>query len=219
ADTSGTAAALISGTSSPPTATAVLPRTDGIFSSTTDPAASPLAVQLFAQSRDDVVFVTGTTVGTTADDPPVNSFSDSGGVRSFQGRITCLLGIRFATTGTLSAVVFHGRDPSTLAVTGTITNGSIATSSLVGLGDRTARDVLKPGVVCYGGATNPRFHQAISVSFPMLDSTAAAASTAYVTFSTGTAILNGTHTLTIFPDSVGLAERTFTAETSGPYLQ
>ena len=219
ADAAGTVATTASGV-------AAWIRPMGIFSSTSSGTAPAYAHELFTRSRDDVMFKSGTI---TAEDPPINSFDlepDPADptklvpvVRSFQGQMTCLYGILSGTPGTLSVVVFHGRDPGTLVVTGTLVNGAINTGSLIGLNGRSPRDVLKPGVILYGGASTPRFHQAISVAFPMLESTMAASGTAYVTFSTGTAILNGTHTLTIFPDSVGLAERTFMAEPSGPYLQ
>jgi prepilin-type N-terminal cleavage/methylation domain-containing protein len=180
------------------------PRQDGIFSLPADPPAPTAAQLLFTQGRDDLLFAPG----ATDDDPPLNMFSD--GVRSFQGRMSCIYAIRPAvsgTPGTLSAVVFHGRDQDMAAFSVTLSNG-VVNSVAPDLGD-----VIKPGVVLYGGAASPRFHQVLSFSI------VAATSTAYMTFSTGTALLAGTHTLTVLPDSVGLAERTFTAEESGPYLQ
>jgi prepilin-type N-terminal cleavage/methylation domain-containing protein len=177
----------------------------GIFSSGTATAAAPTAAQLlFTQGRDDLLFAPG----ATDDDPPLNMFSD--GVRSFQGRMSCIYAIRPTVSGTpgrLSAVVFHGRDPGMPAFSVTLSNG-VVNSAAPDLGD-----VIKPGVVLYGGTASPRFHQVLSFSI------VAATSTAYLTFSTGTALLVGTHPLTVLPDSVGLAERTCTAEESGPYLQ
>jgi prepilin-type N-terminal cleavage/methylation domain-containing protein len=179
------------------------PRQDGIFSSGTA-SATAAAQLLFTQGRDDLLFAPG----ATDDDPPLNMFTD--GARSFQGRMSCIYAIRPAVSGspgTLSAVVFHGRDPGMPAFSVTLSNG-VVNSAAPDLGD-----VIKPGVVLYGGTASPRFHQVLSFSI------VAATSTAYMTFSTGTALLAGTHTLTVLPDSVGLAERTFTAEESGPYLQ
>jgi hypothetical protein len=87
----------------------------------------------------------------------------------------------------------------------TIENGFAVNANALG-------DAVKPGVVVYAAAT-ARFHQLLSFSVvPQTDR-------ASVTFSTGQALLSGTHTLTVLPDSVGLAERAFTAEETGPHLQ
>lgn len=176
-------------------------RQDGIFSGTTDPAAAAAYHSLLAQGRDDVIYAPG----ATDDDPPVNEILD--GARGFVGRMSCLYGIQSGTPGRLSAVVFHARDPQNTLLPITLTNGTTSGAS------PDLADVVKPGVVLWSATPTPRFHQV--TSFTVVASTA----TAYFTFSTGTALLNGTHELKILPDSVGLAERTFTAEESGPYLQ
>jgi hypothetical protein len=129
------------------------------------------------------------------------------GARGFQGRISCIYGIQSGTPGRLSAVVFHARDPQTIPLSLALTNGVVT-----GVSPDLA-DVVKPGVVLWSATPTPRFHQV--TSFTIVASTA----TAYFTFSSGTALLAGTHTVYVLPDSVGLAERTFTAEESGPYLQ
>ncbi len=112
------------------------------------------------------------------------------------------------TPGTISAIVFHGRDPGALTVSGTITNGVVTFP-----GVSNAESVAKPGVVLLSGDITARYrlHQALSVSM--------ISNQAFMTFSSGNPLLTGTHSLIFLPDSVGLAERTFTAEESGPYLQ
>jgi prepilin-type N-terminal cleavage/methylation domain-containing protein len=173
----------------------------GIFSGTATLAAGAAVHSLFARATDDVVFAPG----ATDDDLPLNEMLD--GARGFQGRMSCIYGIQSGTPGRLSAVVFHARDPQTIPLSLALTDGVVT-----GVSPDLA-DVVKPSVVLWSATPTPRFHQV--TSFTIVASTA----TAYFTFSSGTALLAGTHTVYVLPDSVGLAERTFTAEESGPYLQ
>lgn len=172
--------------------------------------AGPAVERLVLQSRDDV----SVTAPASDDDPPTNSF-EGGSVRSFEGRFTGLLGLSGTTPGTpamMSVVVFHRRDTgNALAITGTLSNFRIEASSLnaTELGNRRFRDVMRPGVVLWEGATQ-RFHQTASVSVDATNSFA------YVTLTTGTAAA-GTHTIQILPDSVGLAERMYVPEYGSQY--
>lgn len=195
---------------------AAAPRQAGIFSSPTDPAAAAASQWLFAQGRDDLLFATGTSVDdqtARSDLPPLNVFSD--GARAFQGRMSSIFAIRppvAGVPGMLTVVVFHARDPgNTTTISALIENGSID----LGRASVGFASAVKPGVVVCSGSTPSqyRFHQVLSFS------TIAATGTAFVTFSTGNTLLTGSHTLTVLPDSVGFAERTFAAEETGSYLQ
>ena len=194
--------------------TAASPRTVGIFATPSSPGSATPAgyATLFTQSRDDIL-VNGTA---STDDAPLNVMND--GVRGFEGRMSAILCLRPdaaapTTRGTLSAVVFHGRDTSITAVTGTIVNGGVDLASLSGGGDRSAKDLIKPGVVAFA---NSQFHQAMAASFVAPTATTG---TVYLTFSTGTALMSGTASVTFLPDSVGLAERPFSYEYDSPYTQ
>lgn len=173
----------------------------GIFSGTTHPAAAAAAHSLFTVATDDVVF----QPGATDDDLPLNEVSD--GARAFQGRMSCIYGIQPGTPGRLSAVVFHARDPQNPPLLLALNNGTVSSPP------PDIADIVKPGVVLWSATPTPRFHQVMSFTV------VAATSTGFFTFSTGTALLTGAHTIYVLPSSVGLAERTFTAEESGPYLQ
>ena len=180
----------------------------GIYSSPADglsPATAPAPVlRLLAQSRDDLIV----SPGATEDDLPFNSFVD--GARAFTGRMTCFYWIK--NQSTLSVVVFHNRDPNLQEVAGTIDNSTLTLRLTGALGDRTLKDVVKPGVVLYA---NGRFHQALAATVDSSNTFA------YVTLSTGLAILGFPPNcpIVLYPDSVGYAEKTFKAETPGPYTQ
>jgi type II secretory pathway pseudopilin PulG len=175
-------------------------------------AASAAFHQSFLQSRDDLLVTTATT---SFDDPPLNAVID--GARAFEGRMTSLLCLSGTGSGPrrASVVVFHARDPNYLAITGTLVNSRLAVASLApSIPDRTAGEVIRPGVVLWS-ATNQRLHQATSVSY---DSTPNAESF-FLTLSTGTLLATGTYQVQFLPDSVGLAERTFTPEPAGAFTQ
>jgi hypothetical protein len=179
----------------------------GIYA--TSPAATgvPVACEnLFLQLRDDITV----TAPAGPDDLPTNLFVD--GARAFEGRMTALLCLQAGAAGgpdRASVVVFHRRDPDLPTLAGTITNLQLTISTA--LGTRSFRDVVKPGVVVWD-SVGGRFHQLASASI------AASGSSAFVTLSPGGSVFVGP-SVTILPDSVGLAERRFVPETAGPYTQ
>jgi hypothetical protein len=176
----------------------------GVYSSTTaSGTAGTAAKRLFLESGDDVVV----TALATEDDPPTNRVID--GARGFTGRTASLLCISGTGSGPFraSVVVFHGRDPGTLAVTGTLTNSALTFTPPAG---RTATDLIRPGVVLWDPAGG-RFHQTVAAS-PNTDGSAF-----FVTLGSGTALATGIFNVEILPDSVGLAERVFTPETGGGF--
>ena len=184
-------------------------RSTGVFATASDAASTDAqagpVLRLFTQSRDDVLI----TPGATEDDLPSNSFVD--GARAFTGRMSCFYWIN-ENLSTLAVVVFHNRDPGLLQVSGTILNGSTLVIDPVALGDRKPRDVVKPGVVLFA---NGQFHQALSATFNPTDAYA------YLTLSTGPAVISfpAVCPVVIYPDSVGMAQKTFKAETPGLYTQ
>jgi prepilin-type N-terminal cleavage/methylation domain-containing protein len=188
-------------------------RGGGVSASTLLTPAPAAVVQTITQLRDDVVF----PESPIADDPPYHGFSD--GVRTFEGRMSCALLIRPGAAsgmpGTVSAVVFHARDTgSPLAVTGTVQNLRVdqATLNTTELAGRRMRDVIKPGVILWD-PTTMRFHQAAATSYDM------GGTSAYLTLSSGTALVSGTFTVQFLPDSVGIAERPFFPETVSEFAQ
>lgn len=131
------------------------------------PGAADLRMELVTRGRDDVAFDIG-NVGT--DDLPLNRL-DASGVRSFEGRTTCLFALaRIDTTpyatprvtppllpgelAKVSAVVFHNRTgdasealvPAVFAADGSLTVSGIALPT-----GRTIKDLIKPGIVIYDG--------------------------------------------------------------------
>jgi prepilin-type N-terminal cleavage/methylation domain-containing protein len=195
----------------------------GIYATAAPAAGVPAACEnLFLQLRDDI------TVTATAgpDDLPTNLFVD--GVRSFEGRMSALLCLQAGPAGgpeLASVVVFHRRNTSFRTLAGTLTSGTlvIPSSEAAALGGRLVPDVIKPGVVVY---TNPPigFHQVTSAwidTIAPVTTTATGTYRALMTFSTGINITSSTTPvgLTFLPDSVGLAERPFVAETAGAYTQ
>lgn len=181
------------------------------------PAIAPVApagvLRLMTDLRDDVTF----REASAPDEPPLNDFVD--GARSYRGRMTSLLaikpGVSAGTPGTMSAVVFQGRDAARpLAVTATLTNLALSEASLntSDMDGRRMRDVVKPGVVLWDPA-GLRFHQAVATAYD------AAGTTAYLTLQSGAAIAAGTYTVQFLPDSMGLAERPFMSESTSECTQ
>jgi hypothetical protein len=198
-----------------PSASGAALRNTGVFSGLATGAAAPAACQrLLTVSRDDVLVTTSTGPGTTADDPPVNVFSD--GARSYEGRMSCLYCLSPPALpgdlGRLSVVVFHGRDPSLPFINGTVTN-FLATISSTVTGGRPVKEILKPGVVFWDSTTR-RFHQAVAAAFMT------GTNSALLTLSSGT-LLSGTvpRAVQFLPDSVGLAERPYLPEAPGPFTR
>jgi len=176
----------------------------GIYDSTA-PAAPASVHRLFLQSRDDVVL----SPPATEDDWPTNLMLDD--LRAFEGRMTCLYVLRTGTPGKVSAVVFHNRDMSATTISGTLTDGA---AQLTGpLGDRSLKELLKMGAVIYAPTATTNLHQITGVS---VDSSG---TSAFLTLSTGTAATIGGLSFELLPDSVGLAEKGFWPESSGPYLE
>jgi hypothetical protein len=185
-------------------------RNAGIFSTTATATAPPDYHRLFTAGRDDVLLGDP----PTPDDLPTHFFVD--GARAYQGRMTALLAMTPPAAppghGTLLVVVFHNRDVSQPVVGGAL-NGVGLTLTTIPTG-RTFRDLVKPGVVVYA---DQRFHQLKSASIQeSADPTVP--TTAYVTTSTGATFSTGTP-MALFPDSVGLAERTYTPEVNGAFLR
>jgi type II secretory pathway pseudopilin PulG len=181
----------------------------GIYGTNVPATAAPLAFRnSFLQLRDDIIV----TATAGPDDLPTNLVVD--GVRGFEGRMSALLCLQARASGGpewVSVVVFHRRDPGLPTVDGTITNQQL-TIPPAALGTRSFRDVVKPGVVVWEPGEK-RFHQLASAAV------AASGSSAFVTLSPGGSSFGGTVSVTILPDSVGLAERPFVAETAGVYTQ
>lgn len=183
-------------------------RAAGIFSGTATPAGAAEAARLFLQGSDDVLVADA----LTPDDPPLHLLVD--GSRAYQGRMTAMVGIAPDDAdawrpGRLSAVVFHNRDPdaASLALGGSLDDFKLSLSAVPP--GRTFRDVVKPGAVIFADG---RFHQIMSAN------ARPGSSTAFVTLSTG-ADLAGAHPVELLPDSVGLAERTYTPESGGGFAR
>jgi len=190
----------------------VLARQSGIFYAG---AAAPIAAQrLWLQSRDDIVVAPA----ASDDDPPTNRVID--GARGFEGRMTSLLCLSGTGNGPYraSVVVFHNRDtsdPSGLVISGTMNNLGLNVASLLPAlpPGRTVTDIVKPGVVLWD-QTGERFHQAVAVA-PNGDS-----SVLFLTLSSGASLGTATNrAVQILPDSIGLAERTFTPEGVGVFTR
>jgi len=101
---------------------------------------------LATQGRDDMTVAAG--VGP--DDPPRNVFGD--GTRSFEGRMTCALCVSDVSGGDAraSVIVFSRRDPTTLAITGTMVSGTL-TVATAHLESRPLTEIVRPGTVVYVG--------------------------------------------------------------------
>jgi prepilin-type N-terminal cleavage/methylation domain-containing protein len=198
----------------------VLPRITGIY---TGGSAAPAAAQrLIFQGRDDVTVA----AGATADDPPINQIVDD--ARGFEGRMTSLLCLSGAGAGPYraSVIVFHNRDPTTLVLSGTVVNSGLLVNSIAPAppAGRTITDIVKPGVVLWDRSLG-RFHQAVAVSrnadssILYLTLTPGLSLTSGLPLPPGGPLTTGTHAVEILPDSVGLAERMFTAEGVGAFTQ
>jgi prepilin-type N-terminal cleavage/methylation domain-containing protein len=194
-------------------------RAAGIFSTTTEPPdpgqRRRFAERLFLQGRDDLV--EGEPPGDDLPPPYLELF----GTRAFQGRMTALIGIAAHPVhawlpGRVSVVVFHNRDPSFLAIPATLTNFQLTIDPAVLPADRTLRNVVKPGSVILapplGNERNNRFHQIVSAnSLP-------GGTSVFLTLSTGADLAAGGAVI-LLPDSVGLAERTYTPESGGDFAR
>jgi hypothetical protein len=132
-------------------------------------------------------------------------------VRAFEGKMTCLYVIQTGTPGKASVVVFHNRDVSAPSISGTLNNGE---AQLTGpLGDRSLKELLRVGSVIYTTTPPIGLHQITGASVD------ASGTSAFLTLSTGTAATIGGLSFQLLPDSVGLAEKVYWPESSGPYLE
>lgn len=194
--------------------------TMGVYSPAVPASPAAAGVQnLFLQLRDDIVVAPP----STPDDPPTNAFTD--GARSFEGRMSALLCLQRGTPGPLhrmSVIVFHRRDTALPILSGTLSIGVLTISPASGLGSRTVPDIIRPGVVAYTNSPTPQFHQVTSAGVRTVAAATTSTSgtyTVWMTFSTGTAFPTPPVAVQFLPDSVGLAERPFTPETTGAYTQ
>ena len=204
-------------------ATAGVIKSSGVLSGQSDNTAAALAIQkLFLQGRDDVAY----TRPATDDGLPTNSYIN--GIRGFDGRMTSLIALTEADTGspplspgdlaTLSVVVFHNRDTATPIVTGTISSAGLV--NLTPPAGRTLKSIIRPSTVLYYVDTyvdtarnRLRFAQ---LSMAAVDTNSG---DAYVTFS-GRPIPSAAATpIYILVDSVGLAEQTVSLEGPSPFGQ
>jgi type II secretory pathway pseudopilin PulG len=185
-------------------------REAGIFSGTATPAAAAEAARLFLQGSDDVIV----TDALTQNDPPLHLFVD--GSRAYQGRMTAFVGIAPNDVawqpGRLSVVVFHNRDPSVFAIPATLQSFRLTIAPADLPADRTLRDIVKPGGVLFA---NNRFHQILSANARPGEAEV------FLTLSTGALLASGGAAVpvTLLPDSVGLAERTYTPESGGGFAR
>ena len=177
--------------------------------------------KLFTQGRDDVVY----NPAATADDPATNRFIN--GIRGFEGRMTSMIALTEADTGTpplaagdlatLSVIVFHNRDTNTPPVPASINTAGLVTLSALPA-DRTLKSIMRPNVVFYYvdnsvvSAQRLRFGQ---LSMAAVDTTTG---DTYVTVK-GRQMPASTTTIYVLLDSVGLAEQTVSLEGPSPYGQ
>ena len=181
-------------------------RVGGVFSTAaigTDPADTAI-LRLFTESRDDIVF--GPPLSADGPDGlPTNAFLD--GTRAYEGRFSAMIAVLPKTPpemGRLSVVVFHNRDNSQPAVKGNLTGVSLTLTTIPD--GRTFSEIVRPGAVFVSGTS---FHQITSAAIPP------GSTTAFVSFMPPAA----SGDIFLLPDSVGLAERPFTPEVNGPFLQ
>lgn len=194
-------------------------RNAGIYSTATTGMAPAAYHGTFLQLRDDLVL----DAPANPEDLPLNKFVD--GARGFTGRTSALVCLRSGAAGgpdIMSVVVFHGRDPSVTVLGGTLTSGTLVIPP-VNLGNRPVTDLVKPGVVAYSPATG-QFHRVTAARIDAISpvsETVSGTYTAWMTFSTGTAITLSASpvALQFLPDSVGLAERAVMPESPGRYTQ
>jgi len=190
----------------------------GVLAAASSSSTAPLAVaKLFSQGRDDVVY----NLPATADDLPSNKFIN--GIRGFEGRMTSMIALTEADTGTpplaagdlatLSVIVFHNRDTTSPTVTGTMDTSGLVTLSSLPAG-RTLKSIMRPGTVLYYVDGKPRLRFA-QLSMAAVDTTTG---NTYVTL-TGRPIPGSNVGVTVLVDSVGLAEQTIFLEGPSPYGQ
>jgi type II secretory pathway pseudopilin PulG len=200
-------------------ATAGVIKSSGVLSGQSDNTAAALAIQkLFLQGRDDVVYIRP----ATDDGLPTNSYIN--GIRGFDGRMTSLIALTEADTGspplspgdlaTLSVVVFHNRDTVTPIVTGTIS--SAGRVNLTPPAGRTLKSIIRPSTVLYYVDTARNRLLFAQLSMAAVDTNSG---DAYVTFSGRPIPIAATTPIYVLVDSVGLAEQTVSLEGPSPFGQ
>jgi type II secretory pathway pseudopilin PulG len=206
-------------------ATAGSLKSSGVLSAlppTDNTPVGPVIQKLFLQGRDDVIY----NRPGTGDELPTNSFLN--GIRGFEGRMTSLIALTEADTGspplspgdlaTLSVVVFHSRDAATPIVTGTISTAGLV--NLTPPDGRTLKSIIRPGTVLYYVDTARNRLRFAQLSMAAVDTNSI---DAYVTFS-GRPIPSPVPPAANIPvyilvDSVGLAEQTVSLEGPGAFGQ
>lgn len=171
----------------------------------------PLAIGLFAQGRDDIIFAPP----AEEDAIPKNLFLD--GVRAFDGRTSCLWAIESldgnpiaaGKLARLSAVIFQDRDRSATTVSASVSStGEITVAPPAG---RTIREILRTGTVfSFGAGIASDQSQFFSLRSASLN---AAGTSAFGVFDRQPPA----GTCDILLDSVGLAQTYVTLEGAGPF--
>ncbi|MCE9629351.1 MAG: prepilin-type N-terminal cleavage/methylation domain-containing protein [Planctomycetia bacterium] len=195
-------------------------KNQGVFGASGSSAtAAPQVSALVTQGRDDLIY----ELPTTADEPPVNKFSE--GTRAFQGRTTSLIALARAGGGAplaagalakLTVVVFHGRDLANPFVTGTYEGRGGVITFAVPTG-RRINEIVRPGTVVYDQSAPPDscFCQ---VAMASVNDSNPSTPVVYVTFSGAAPSESAVPIpIQILVDSVGMADRTVTLEGPGPY--
>ena len=200
----------------------------GIYSQPSNPAGNPSwqVLQLLGQGRDDILV----SPGTGSDDPPVNRFDPTNGIRLFNGRMSCLFSVARAdnvlTTSPgagdvakLTVVAFHNRnlaDPGAgwLPVT---FDGTTLTLQGAVPDKRTLKEIIRPGVVIYDPNKTLATNQYLRWSQVLMASVDSADGSVYVTFASPPPTAGGALPLQLLLDSVGMAEQMVVLEGSGPY--
>ena len=193
-----------------------------------DTGAAPYSntMSQFMACRDDVVY----DASQSEDNPPLNSLVD--GMRSFEGRQTAFMSISGTGSGPYraSAVVFHNRNRAYIGwgrVSGTMQSGTLTllTSDLRAPAGPLLPlpKLIRPGAVAFvRSASGTGFHQLTGVA--LISGSEVGGNTVArlrLMSSKDPALGSGTAPTTIqfLPDSVGLAERTFSLESIGVFTQ
>lgn len=193
----------------------------GVRASPTSTTPAPPAVgRLFSQGRDDLAYTT-----PAGDDLPLNVVIN--GIRSFQGRTTCLAALTLTDTESppwdsgekalLSIVVFHNRDASDPILSSTLSSTGLLTLTQALPADRSIRSIIRPNaVIALVVGSRIRFGQ---LSMAAADSTT---NTAYVSFS-GSDLTpsssGGPVVAWVLVDSVALLERSVRLEGTSNFSQ
>lgn len=200
----------------------------GVYSQAASAAGSPAwqITNLIGQGRDDIIV----TAGAGPDDPPLNAV-DAAGLRTFNGRMSCLFSVARADNvlksspaagdvAKLTVVAFHNRDLVTPAAgfvdfvfDPTQSSLSLAAGASLPSG-RSLREVIRPGVVIYDSKKTGASDQYQRWSQVQMASVDSSDGTVFVTFSSPAP---NSGTVRVLLDSVGMAEQMVILEGPGPY--